>query len=63
MFLSLLLWSHFALFMVNKYNVFQHYFYQIVNHHLLRDLTELGLWNDDMRNTMVAHNGSIQVGC
>lgn len=34
--------------------------FQIVNHHLLRDLTELGLWDDDMRNTLVAHNGSIQ---
>lgn len=34
--------------------------FQIVNHHLLRDLTERGLWDDDMRNTLVAHNGSIQ---
>ncbi|MPC46100.1 Ribonucleoside-diphosphate reductase large subunit [Portunus trituberculatus] len=34
--------------------------FQIVNHHLLRDLTERGLWDDNMRNTLVAHNGSIQ---
>jgi len=34
---------------------------QIVNQHLLKDLTELGLWNDDMKHKMIAHNGSIQV--
>lgn len=34
--------------------------YQIVNHHLLKDLTELGLWNDDMKNLLIANNGSIQ---
>ena len=35
--------------------------FQIVNHHLLRDLTELGLWDANMRNKIIAHNGSIQV--
>lgn len=34
--------------------------FQIVNQHLLKDLTELGLWNDDMKNLLIAHNGSIQ---
>ncbi|CAO1365642.1 unnamed protein product [Diamesa tonsa] len=35
--------------------------FQIVNHHLLKDLTELGLWDDDMKNKIIAHNGSIQL--
>ncbi|KAL3880813.1 hypothetical protein ACJMK2_033020 [Sinanodonta woodiana] len=34
--------------------------FQIVNHHLLKDLTELGLWNDDMKNQIIASGGSIQ---
>jgi ribonucleoside-diphosphate reductase subunit M1 len=34
--------------------------FQVVNNHLMRDLTELGLWNEDMKNTLVAHNGSVQ---
>ncbi|KAJ3019965.1 ribonucleoside reductase large subunit Cdc22 [Thoreauomyces humboldtii] len=34
--------------------------FQIVNHHLLKDLTELGLWNDNMKNRIIADNGSIQ---
>ncbi|XP_042892046.1 ribonucleoside-diphosphate reductase large subunit-like [Penaeus japonicus] len=34
--------------------------FQVVNHHLLRDLTELGLWDDDTKNEMIAKNGSIQ---
>ncbi|XP_072040727.1 ribonucleoside-diphosphate reductase large subunit-like [Amphiura filiformis] len=34
--------------------------FQIVNQHLLKDLTELGIWNDDMKNQLIAHNGSIQ---
>ncbi|KAL4230526.1 Ribonucleoside-diphosphate reductase large subunit [Mactra antiquata] len=34
--------------------------FQIVNHHMLKDLTELGLWNEDMKNLMIAHGGSIQ---
>ncbi|CAH1777627.1 unnamed protein product [Owenia fusiformis] len=34
--------------------------FQVVNHHLLHDLTEKRLWNDDMKNKMIAANGSIQ---
>lgn len=34
--------------------------FQIVNHHLIKDLSDLGLWNDDMKNLIIAHNGSIQ---
>nr|XP_029724987.1 ribonucleoside-diphosphate reductase large subunit isoform X2 [Aedes albopictus] len=34
--------------------------FQIVNHHLLKDLTELDLWDDDMKNRIIANNGSIQ---
>ncbi|KAK8736456.1 hypothetical protein OTU49_005015 [Cherax quadricarinatus] len=34
--------------------------FQIVNHHLLRDLTELGLWDDHTKNEIIANNGSIQ---
>lgn len=32
----------------------------VVNKHLLKDLVQLGLWNNEMKNTIVAHNGSIQ---
>merc|ERR1712087_731816 len=31
-----------------------------VNRHLLRDLIHRGLWNDDMRMQLIAHNGSVQ---
>merc|ERR1712217_725141 len=31
-----------------------------VNRHLLRDLIKRGLWNDDMRVQLIAHNGSVQ---
>lgn len=34
--------------------------FQIVNHHLLKDLTELDLWDDDMKNEIIANRGSIQ---
>ncbi|OWF48960.1 ribonucleoside-diphosphate reductase large subunit-like [Mizuhopecten yessoensis] len=34
--------------------------FQVVNQHLLRDLTEKGLWNDDMKNKLIANGGSIQ---
>ncbi|XP_053959497.1 ribonucleoside-diphosphate reductase large subunit [Anastrepha ludens] len=34
--------------------------FQVVNHHLIRDLTELGLWDDDMKNQIIIHRGSIQ---
>jgi ribonucleoside-diphosphate reductase alpha chain len=33
----------------------------IVNKHLLRDLTKLGLWDEDMKNRIIAANGSIQI--
>jgi len=31
-----------------------------VNRHLLRDLIQRSLWNDDMRMQLIAHNGSVQ---
>ena len=34
--------------------------FQIVNPHLLKDLTELNLWTDSMKNRIIAENGSIQ---
>jgi ribonucleoside-diphosphate reductase subunit M1 len=34
--------------------------FQIVNPHLLKDLTELGLWDDNMKNRIISENGSIQ---
>jgi ribonucleoside-diphosphate reductase subunit M1 len=34
--------------------------FQIVNPHLLKDLTELNLWNESMKNRIIAENGSIQ---
>lgn len=34
--------------------------FQVVNHHLMNDLTNLGLWNEDMKNKIIASNGSIQ---
>ncbi|KAH8287946.1 hypothetical protein KR018_008855 [Drosophila ironensis] len=34
--------------------------FQVVNHHLLRDLTELDLWDDDMKNQIISSRGSIQ---
>merc|ERR1712051_39939 len=34
--------------------------FQCVNQHLLRDLTELGIWSDGIRNEIVVKNGSIQ---
>ncbi len=32
----------------------------VVNKHLLKDLIELGLWNDEMKNRIITRNGSIQ---
>ena len=32
----------------------------VVNKHLLRDLVKLDLWDDDMKNRLIAANGSIQ---
>lgn len=34
--------------------------FQVVCPQLLRDLVELGIWNDDMKNMILAHNGSLQ---
>lgn len=34
--------------------------FQVVNHHLIKDLTERDLWDDDMRNHIIFLNGSIQ---
>jgi ribonucleotide reductase alpha subunit len=34
--------------------------FAVVNKYLLRDLVELGLWNDKMKNRIVGENGSIQ---
>ena len=35
--------------------------FQVVNQHLLKDLSDRGLWNDDLKNEIIAQNGSIQV--
>jgi ribonucleoside-diphosphate reductase alpha chain len=32
----------------------------IVNKHLMKDLIQIGLWNDNMRNRLISTNGSIQ---
>ncbi len=32
----------------------------IVNKHLLKDLVKLGIWNDRLKNQIIANNGSIQ---
>nr|NVI77149.1 ribonucleoside diphosphate reductase large subunit [Cucujiformia] len=34
--------------------------FQIVNQHLLKDLTDLGLWNENLKNQLIADCGSIQ---
>lgn len=34
--------------------------FQVVCPWLLRDLIDLGIWDDNMRNLIIAHNGSIQ---
>ena len=34
--------------------------FQIVNQYLMKDLTELNLWNDGMKNRIIAANGSVQ---
>ncbi len=33
--------------------------FPVVNKHLLKDLVKLGLWNDSMKNRLIAANGSI----
>lgn len=34
--------------------------FQVVNPYLLKDLIDLGLWNDDTKNHIIANNGSVQ---
>ena len=34
--------------------------FQVVNPHLLRDLTERDLWDENMKNEIIANNGSVQ---
>jgi len=34
--------------------------FMVVNRYLLKDLVELGLWNADMKNKLIAHSGSVQ---
>jgi ribonucleoside-diphosphate reductase alpha chain len=34
--------------------------FMVVNKHLLRDLIDLGLWSEEMKNAIIANNGSIQ---
>jgi ribonucleoside-diphosphate reductase subunit M1 len=33
--------------------------FQVVNHHLIKDLTENNLWDADMKNSIIKNNGSI----
>ncbi|MFT4857669.1 MAG: ribonucleoside-diphosphate reductase alpha chain, partial [Planctomycetota bacterium] len=32
----------------------------VVNKHLMKDLIQIGLWNDNMRNKLISTNGSVQ---
>lgn len=41
-----------------KFN--RHLFLQIVNPHLMKDLIELNLWDDQMKSRLIADNGSVQ---
>lgn len=34
--------------------------FQVVNHHLLRDLTERGLWSEHLKMEIIANHGSVQ---
>ena len=34
--------------------------FQVVNQHLLKDLVELGIWSDEIKNEIISFNGSIQ---
>ncbi|KAF7314628.1 Ribonucleoside-diphosphate reductase [Mycena kentingensis (nom. inval.)] len=34
--------------------------FQVVNPWLLRDLVDRGIWNEDMKNMLIAHRGSVQ---
>ena len=34
--------------------------YIMTNQHLIQDLIDLGIWNDDLKNKLMANNGSVQ---
>ena len=34
--------------------------FQVVNHHLVKDLSNLGLWDEEMRQSIIYHRGSVQ---
>jgi ribonucleoside-diphosphate reductase alpha chain len=34
--------------------------FAVLNKHLVRDLISLGLWNEEMKDGIIAHNGSVQ---
>ena len=34
--------------------------FAVINKHLLRDLVKLGIWNDNLKNKLIANNGSVQ---
>lgn len=34
--------------------------FTVVNAHLLQDLTDMGMWNDELKQLLIAHNGSVQ---
>jgi ribonucleoside-diphosphate reductase alpha subunit len=34
--------------------------FAVFNRHLVRTLEQLGIWNDDVRTSIIAHNGSVQ---
>lgn len=34
--------------------------FTVINHHLVHDLVAIGMWNEDMKNAIVARGGSIQ---
>ena len=34
--------------------------YIMTNQHLIKDLIDLGIWNDDLKNKLMANNGSVQ---
>jgi ribonucleoside-diphosphate reductase subunit M1 len=34
--------------------------FTVVNHHLMSDLTSMNLWTPEMKNLLIAHNGSVQ---
>lgn len=34
--------------------------FAVINKHLLKDLVEIGVWNSDLKNELIAKNGSVQ---